>query len=236
LIIHRDALCMYITLSNIQNGSFIPLDPVLDNREGNFEIALSEILYTPAWANISADYENNVFTYAGKRVTIPDGYYDVCALDDVFKPAGLQLKINPATGLLSILGLKNRTLFAATPKLLQTLGIALDEPPSNGTYITGTMPHNLIIYKELFVHLDEGLSTSENRHRGLPSSLLRAIHVKTERCGGGRAETFTLPQFKRLENGVLSGIKISVRDQHNQLTPLSYLSCVLEIRQRGAFA
>lgn len=37
---------MYITLSNIQNREFVPLKPVVDNKEGGgLEIALVEMLH-----------------------------------------------------------------------------------------------------------------------------------------------------------------------------------------------
>lgn len=217
---------MFITVSNIQNGEYVPQDPVIDNREGNLEIALSEMLYYPKWANISEELENNVFKYE-KLITIPDGYYDICTLDEeIFTPLGLRLRFNPATGLVTVAGIvKSFRPYGLAP----TLG--LPDVSVEAGALEGEQFHKLGLYKELFVHLDEGLSTTENRHNKLPSTLLRSIHVKTEGCFQGRAETFASPQFKRLENGTLSGIKISVRDQHHNLVKLAYFSCVLNIRQ-----
>jgi hypothetical protein len=96
---------MFITLSNIQNDGPTDLNPILDNREGDMEVALTEILYYPAWMNIGEALGNNMFHYGRdkRRIKIPDGYWDVCALNkEVFIPLGLTLSLNPATGLVSI--------------------------------------------------------------------------------------------------------------------------------------
>lgn len=62
---------MCITLFNI------PLNPVIDNREGDYEISLAEILYYNRWMNISDDLANNNFWYGPTVYTIQDGYYDM---------------------------------------------------------------------------------------------------------------------------------------------------------------
>jgi hypothetical protein len=83
---------MYITLSNIQvdadASECVPLNPIIDNRDGDLEIVLCEILYYPAWVNISKELDNNKFLYADKTVVIPD----VCTLNEqVFVPLMLNL-------------------------------------------------------------------------------------------------------------------------------------------------
>jgi hypothetical protein len=217
---------MYITLSNIQNVESVPLNPVIDNREGDFEIALSEILYYPNWVNISTG--NNIFRYAGEAFIIPGGYYDVCSLNSTaFLPRGLELKLNQATGKLSI---HNITKPFDLGSLGPTLGFLALVPPVVGGIATAESFSKLHVHKELFIHLDSGLSTTQNRFNHHPSTILRAIPVKTEECGSGRAETFIRPFFKRLENGPLDGIRLSVRTKDNELVNLAYLSCVLEIR------
>ena len=219
---------MFVTLSNIQNGECVPLIPVLDNQDGRYEIALSEILYYPKWVNISTG--NNIFHYAGKAVIIPSGYYDVCSLNSkAFTPVGLELTLDHATGKLSIFNItKNLDLGSIS----LSLGYTISTPPVVKGVATAYDFSKLLLYKELFVHLDRGLSTTRNRLNQFPSLLLRAIPVKTEECGFGRAETFVRPQFKRLENGTFNTIQISVRTKDNELVDLSYLSCILEIRRR----
>lgn len=58
---------MFIPLTNLQEGSSIPLNPVIDNRDGDLEIALSEILWYPAWINIGKEFDNHLFHYKGRR-------------------------------------------------------------------------------------------------------------------------------------------------------------------------
>jgi hypothetical protein len=101
----------------------------------------------------------------------------------------------------SILGIKKNFDFGAVG---QTLGfVNLTPDVVDGVATAETLP-NLVNYKELYIHL-EGLSTSENPHNQSPSTLLRAIPVKTESCNSGRSVVFDTPHFKRLENGTLSG-------------------------------
>jgi hypothetical protein len=221
---------MYITLSNIQNGECVPVNPVINNMEGNFEIALHEITYYPSWSNISSELHNNTFYYNKELITIPSGYYDICALNEqVFTPLKLRLVHNTANGLVSIMNIKS--VINLGWGLGPTLGFTSPNASTNDT-ITGDAFPQLIVFRELFVHLDEGLSTSENRHNTFPSTLLRAVPVKKEACNSGRTETFVRPHFKHLVNGALSGIKISVRDENKQMVKLAYLSCVLEVRKR----
>lgn len=65
---------MYITLTNIQNGEHIPLNPTIDTRGGGFEISLAEILYYNRWTNISTELGNNRFQYGRSHYTVEAGY------------------------------------------------------------------------------------------------------------------------------------------------------------------
>lgn len=106
--------------------------------------------------------------------------------------------------------------------------------PKKVNSITGTALPSLIHYKELFVHLDQGLSTDENRHNEFPSTLLRTITVGTEACNTGKtAESLVKRQWKHLSAGALTGLSISVRDLDLKMMPSAYLSCVLEIKQKA---
>lgn len=95
---------MYITLSNITNRKATPLNPALDNGDGDLEIVLSEILYL-AWMNISNKLHNDWFLHGKqKNITVPDIlYYYTCILyEQVFSPLNLKLTLNPAMGLASV--------------------------------------------------------------------------------------------------------------------------------------
>lgn len=92
----------------------------------------------------------------------------------------------------------------------------------------------LMRYKEIFVHLNQGLSTLENRFNEFPSMLLQAIVVGTETCNtGAKTDVSQLKcQWKAFGHRILSGIHISVRDADNKLLPFEYLSIMLEVRKR----
>ena len=219
---------MYVTLSDIKNGECVPLNPVVDNRKGGYEIGLSEILFYQTWTNVSGDLGNNTFHYGTETVRIPGGYYDVCSLNNtVFIPQKLELKYNVATGKVSIYNIKKDFNLGSLGK---TLGfINLTPLITDGVATSETFP-KLVLYKDIFIHLDQGLSTSQNIHNHHPSTLLRMLPVKTEECNWGRAESFNNPQYRRLENGTLNEITLSIRDAGHQLLPIAHLSCVLEIR------
>lgn len=88
-----------------QEQETTPLNPALNNRDRDLEMALSEILYYPAWVNISKELGNNWFQLGKQKITVPDGQYDICTLDkQVFSPLKLRLALNPATGLLTNIG------------------------------------------------------------------------------------------------------------------------------------
>ena len=88
---------MYVTLTDIQNSEPAYLTRSLSVPADGLEVALCELTYYHQWRNISAALKNNqVSTYTsgglvpdmwGKTTTVPDGYYNVCELnEDVFQP------------------------------------------------------------------------------------------------------------------------------------------------------
>lgn len=100
---------MYITLSNLQNGQYVPFNQPIDNREGIFEIALVEMCYYNRWTNISSVLANKSFQYGGKAYTVQDGYYNICDLQKYyFSPLKMSLDLNSATGLVTVWGIKEK--------------------------------------------------------------------------------------------------------------------------------
>ena len=105
---------MYITLNGIQNGEPVYLAKTLSARaSAELEVALCELTYYHRWYNISSAHEN-IEVVNGEHVTrIPDGYYNVCELnEDVFEPLGVELHLHTPTGCLHVCektsGLKQR--------------------------------------------------------------------------------------------------------------------------------
>ena len=91
-------------------------------------------------------------------------------------------------------------------RLADLLGFSRDTFEPGKTYIADE-PHRLAVHREICVHLTE-ISTSENLYNSRPSTLLRSVPVKNERCGGGRTETFPGLQYKRMASGTVSHLTL----------------------------
>ena len=219
---------MYVTLTNIQNGEAVALSRLIENQMGVFEVALCDLTYSPLWYNISEKLRNNRLRVQDEPIVIPDGYYNVCNLDtEIFKPHGASLELHSPSGRLE--------LWTTTKKVtLSTgLGATLGFVPSGAGFDTfdglwallderldvpadslrlAEYPSILAIHRELFVHLLE-LSTSVNLQNGVPSTLLRPVHVENERCDDSRTISFPALQYKRLAAGVISNITVKVLDE-----------------------
>ena len=72
---------MYITLTGIQNSEPVYLARNLSVPAGGLEVALCKLTYYHRWVNISAALRNNQVSI-GHAVSIPDGYYNACELNE----------------------------------------------------------------------------------------------------------------------------------------------------------
>ena len=216
---------MYVTLTEIQNGEPVS---VPGTACGGLEVALCELTYYHRWLNISSEIKNSVYD-GHTMLGISKGYYNVCELDkEAFRPSGAELSLHAPTGRLQIFPKRRLVLDRG---LADLLGFSREmfEP---GQIHIADEPHRLITHREICVHLAE-VSTSENLHNGRPSTLLKSIPVENERCGGGRAETFPVLQYKRLASGPLSQLTLTILDTGGRKLDFDYLSAVLHIRRNG---
>ena len=226
---------MYVTLTDIQNGEAVALSRLIENEQGEFEVALCDLTYSPLWYNISDKLGNNLIHVQGEIFGIPDGYYNVCELDtEIFKPHGASLELHSPSGRLLLWTASKKVSLSG--RLASTLGFApsdyrLGRIPytSANSQLLAEYPNKLAIHRELFVHLSE-LSTSDNLHNGAPSTLLRPVSVENERCNEGRTVSFPALQYKRLAAGVISNMTVKVLDEHGGDVDTNYLSAVLHIR------
>lgn len=217
---------MYITLPGITSGEAVQLTHAIDNTSGQLEVALCDITYLPQWTNINVS--NNKLFVGGTRSQITDGYYSVCSLnDEVFKPLGAELKMNDSNGTVVLINNGRNTLRLGRP-LARTLGMSPDEIKPTTT-VTGTKLPDLVPYRELFIHLGQ-VSTTYNIQGGHPSTILRAVPVKTEKYNDGRTESFSPRQYKRLTQGNIPELIISVLDINHNPVNIGYLSLTLHIK------
>ena len=96
---------MYVTLTDLQNG-----EPVYLNRSlsGGLEVVLCELTYYHQLYNISAAQKNNQILNG--PTTIPDGYYNVCELNEFFQLFDAELTLHTPTGRLQLSTVKHLRL------------------------------------------------------------------------------------------------------------------------------
>ena len=209
---------MYVTLTGVQNGEPFYL---AKNLSVPSEVALCELTYYHRWLNIGAELENNQVSTGQTTLKIPDGYYNACKLDDVLQPLGTEVRLHAPTGRLKQSAEKRLLL---NRRLADLLGFY-----RNKTY-TADEPHRLAVHREICVHFAE-ISTSENLHNGAPSTLLRSVPVKNERCGGGRTETYPAGRHsKRLASGTVSQLTLAILDTSGRKLCFDHVIATLHIR------
>ena len=218
---------MYITVIGIQNGEPVSLVKTLSVcASAELEVALCGLTYNHRWYNICSAHKNNKVVNGEHVTQIPDGYYNVCELnEDVFELLGAEFHLHTPTGRLQMSASKRLVLNRGLVKLL---GFARDEFEPGKTYIADE-PHRLAIHLEICVHLVE-ISTSDNQHNGRPSTLLRSVPVENEKCEGGRTETFPILHYKTLESGAFPQLTLMVLDVSGKQLSFDYLSATLHIR------
>ena len=217
---------VYVTLTGIQNGDPVYLAKNLSASWGL--VALCELTYYHRWLNIGAELGKNKVSDGRTVLDIPDGYYNVCELDEeAFRPLGAKLRLHAPTGRLQLSAKKRLVL---NRRLAELLGFSRDTFEPGKTY-TADEPHRLTVYREICVHLAE-ISTTEYLHNGRPSTLLRSVPVENERCGGGRTETFPGLQYKQLASGTVSQLTLAILDTSCR-RPRDHVSATLHTRNNG---
>ena len=189
------------------------------------EVAVCELTYYHRWYKISSAHENNEVVNGEHITRIPDGYYNGCELNgDVFEPLGAEIHLHTPTGRLQMSARKRLVLNRGLAKFLFTR----DEFEPGKTYIVDE-PHRLAIHRDICVHLAE-ISTSDNLHKGRPSTLPRSVPGENEKCGGGRTETFPILQYKSLASVAVLQLTLTVLDVSGKKLSFDYLSATLHIR------
>ena len=132
---------MYITLTGIQNGEPVSLAKALSARpSAELEVAVCDLTYYHQLYNISSAHENKKVGNVQHVTWIPDGYYNVCELnEDVFEPLGAELHLHTPIGRLQMSARKRLVLNRGLAKLF---GFTRDEFEPGKTYIADE-PHRL---------------------------------------------------------------------------------------------
>ena len=205
---------MFHTLSNVQRGEAIPLQRCIDNRDGRLAIGLRSITFIAGWYNIEKgekfSWKN---TAVEESLTIPPGLYGFDRLQEVLKGASHTLTVCGENGLITLTVAPGWEILLALLGLDDGLGgVWLDA----GVY-TGDRPVNFATRQMLWVHLEE-LNTSGNIADGAPSTLLACVGLGRHAFGDINTVRMECPEFKRLRDGTISELKVSIRDAHGKIS------------------
>ena len=149
----------------------------------------------------------------------------------MFQPLGTELDLHAPTGRLQLFAKKRLVLNSGLAKLL---GFSRDRFEPGNMYIADE-PHRLTVHREICEYLAE-MNSSDNLHKGHPSTLIRSVHVENERCWSGQTETFSVLTFsvlqcKRLAQDANPQLTITVRDVNVVTLSFDYLCATLHIKK-----
>ena len=202
---------MFHTLSNVQRGEAVPLQRCIDNRYGRLLVALKSITFAAGWYNIERE-ETFSWRSAGggppeETLYISPGLYGFDRLKEVLKGASSSpthtLTVSGENGLITLTVAPGRGILLSDG-LLTLLGL-------DASVYTGDRPVNFATRQMLWVHLEE-INTAENVVNGAPSSLLTCIGLGRHAFGDINTVRMECPEFKRLRDGLIGELKITVRD------------------------
>lgn len=211
---------MYHTISNIDKT--INLQQYIDNRDGCKRIGLKSFTYTLGWYNIK---NATVKIVNGQLYKVPSGYYSFDQLSKWFESVKITLHVNETNGIATVTSQSNIKI---STQLKNVLGLTKKILNANEIYVGG-QPIDFAIYKNLYVHLEQ-LNTASNYFDGTPSTILAVVPVENKSFGDITTVRFENPEYKLLNNGTISELKLTIRDEDGKkITNNLQINCVLEI-------
>ena len=218
---------MFHTLRNVQNGDAVTLQRYIDNRAvcccapsprasaDGLLVGLRSITYTVGWYNVEGGESFSWRSEGGPITTlnIPAGLWSFSLLQDKLITAGTGLKVNKATGLIT-LTIAVGFAVQLTDGLLALLGLIdglgghwLDE----GVY-EGDRPVDFAVTKTLHLHLDQ-VNTTYNAVDGAPSTMLAVIGLGSHFFGDINTVRVEHHEFKRMQHGTIGELKVTIKDE-----------------------
>ena len=207
---------MFHTLSDVQRGEAVPHQQYIENRDGRLFVGLNSITFAAGWYNIERGEKFSWRSTGGPEETlsIPPGLYGFDRLKKVLRRAvpTHTLAVNRENGLITLTVAPGRGILLSDG--LPTL-LGLDDGLGGvwlgaGVYM-GDRPVNFATRQMLWVHLEE-INTAENIVNGAPSSLLISIGLGRQSFGDINTVRMECPEYKRLRDGTINELKVSVRD------------------------
>ena len=199
---------MYITVDNIRNE--ISLDYPIDNRLVDKKIGLIRAYFIYSFYNVEMD--EKIHLKNGEMLKVKKGCYTI---KDIEKVSSGKVKYDILTGKSVI----DPTISRFGPYMNKILGI------SNGNYI------DTLLSKKMFSFKVNKLSTTDNILNGKPSDVLYTGYLNKDISFGDIVyfEPANI-QYKKLINGVISQLKVSLVDgDGNEILSNFKISIVLNI-------
>ena len=199
---------MYITADDIKNE--ISFYYPIDNRLGDKKIGLIRAYFVCSFYNVEKD--EKIHLKNGEMLKVKRGCY---TKKDIEKVSSGKVKYDSLTGKSVI----DPTISRFGPYMSKILGI------SNGNYI------DMLLSKKVFSFKINKLSTTDNIFNGKPSDVLYTGYLNKE-ISFGDIVYFepTNVQYKKLVNGVIDQLKVSLVDGNgNEILSNFNISIVLHI-------
>ena len=199
---------MYITVDNIKNE--ISLDYPIDNRNGVKKVGLIHAYFVYSFYNVEKD--EKIHLKNGEPLPVKKGCYTI---KDIEMVSSGKVKYGSLTGKSVI----NPTISRFGPYMNKILGI------SNGNYV------DTLLSKKMFSFKIIKLSTTDNILNGKPCNVLYTSYLNKD-ISFGDIVYFepTNVQYKKLVNGVIGQLKVSLVDgDGNEILSNFKISIVLHI-------
>ena len=199
---------MYITVDDIKNE--ISLDYPIDNRNGDKKVGLIRAYFVYSFYNIEKD--EKIHLKNGEPLPVKKGCYTIKYIEEV---SSGKVKYDSLTGKSVI----NPTISRFRPYMNKILGI------NNGNYV------DTLLSKKMFSFKINKLSTTDNILNGKSSDVLYTGYLNKDISFGDIVyfEPANI-QYKKLVNGVIDQIKVSLIDgDANEILSNFKISIVLHI-------
>ena len=199
---------MYITVDDIKNE--ISLEYPIDNRNGNKKVGLICAYFVYSFYNVEKD--EKIHLKNGSPLLVKRGCYTT---KDIEKVSSGKVKYDSLTGKSII----DPTISRFGPYMNKILGI------SNGNYI------DTLLSKKMFSFKINKLSTTDNILNDKPCNVLYTGYLNKD-ISFGDIIYFepTNVQYKKLVNGVIDQLKVSLVDgDGNEISSNFKISIVLHV-------
>ena len=225
---------MFHTLTNVQQGGATALQQYIDNRCGQLRVGLRSLVYTVGWWNVGAgeSFSWRVDGGLATMVQVTPGLYGFSMLQASIEAApAATLSVDPTNGIAALVVATGYEILLSDG-ILALLGLT-GQWLHAGTY-RGDRPVDFTgALAALNIHLDQ-INSTFNIVNGASSNLLASIGGPAcyYKFGDIRTVWIEHPEFKRLQEGAVSELKLTVRDGNGGIVDNHNLeiAAVLEIR------